>query len=75
MYTYSIFIKTQIINDRGIHICKSMLAWDKYGNGETPLSSKIKGDHLVGKYYVEFDKVYKSEITNMINNGIDERDE
>ena len=66
-------VKTQIINDRGIHICKSMVAWEKYGNGETPLSSKIKGDHLVGKYYVEFDKVYKSEITNMINNGIDEK--
>ena len=66
-------VKTQIINDRGIHICKSMVAWEKYGNGETPLTSKIKGDHLVGKYYVEFDKVYKSEITNMINNGIDEK--
>ncbi|MAJ05305.1 MAG: arginine--tRNA ligase [Crocinitomicaceae bacterium] len=66
-------VKTQIINDRGIHICKSMVAWEKYGDGETPLSSKIKGDHLVGKYYVEFDKVYKSEITNMINNGIDEK--
>ena len=49
-------VKTQIINDRGIHICKSMVAWEKYGTGETPLSSKIKGDHLVGKYYVEFDK-------------------
>jgi arginyl-tRNA synthetase len=54
-------VKTQIINDRGIHICKSMLAWQKFGNGETPESSGIKGDHLVGKYYVEFDKVLKRE--------------
>ncbi|MCU0437697.1 MAG: arginine--tRNA ligase [Raineya sp.] len=54
--------KTQIINDRGIHICKSMLAYEKFGNGETPESSGLKGDHLVGKYYVEFDKAMKSEI-------------
>lgn len=54
--------KTQIINDRGIHICKSMLAWQKFGNGETPQSSGLKSDKLVGKYYVEFDKVYKSQI-------------
>ncbi|MBI2281297.1 MAG: arginine--tRNA ligase [Bacteroidetes bacterium] len=53
--------KTQIINDRGIHICKSMIAWQKFGNGETPQSSGIKGDHLVGKYYVEFDKEQKKE--------------
>lgn len=53
--------KTQIINDRGIHICKSMLAWQKFGNGETPESSGLKGDHLVGKYYVEFDKAYKEQ--------------
>ena len=51
--------KVQIINDRGIHICKSMIAWQDFGNGETPESSGIKGDHLVGKYYVEFDKHYK----------------
>lgn len=54
--------KTQIINDRGIHICKSMLAWKRYGDGETPQSSGLKGDKLVGKYYVKFDKVYKEEI-------------
>jgi arginyl-tRNA synthetase len=61
--------KTQIINDRGIHICKSMLAWQKIGNGETPQSSGLKGDKLVGKYYVEFDKVYKSEIVELVNKG------
>ncbi|UTW60843.1 arginine--tRNA ligase [bacterium SCSIO 12741] len=55
-------IKTQIINDKGIHICKSMLAWQKFGNGETPQSSGLKGDKLVGKYYVEFDKRYKQEV-------------
>ena len=54
--------KVQIINDRGIHICKSMVAWQDFGNGETPESSGIKGDHLVCKYYVEFDKQYKKEI-------------
>ena len=54
-------VKTQIINDRGIHICKSMLAWQKFGNGETPETSGIKGDKLVGKYYVEFDKILKGE--------------
>ncbi len=54
-------IKANLVNDRGIHICKSMLAWQKFGNGETPESSGIKGDHLVGKYYVEFDKHYKEE--------------
>lgn len=63
--------KTQIINDRGIHICKSMLAWQKFGNGETPESSGLKGDHLVGKYYVEFDKAYKQEIAGLIENGLD----
>lgn len=63
-------IKTNIINDRGIHICKSMLAWQKFGAGETPESSGIKGDHLVGKYYVEFDKAYKNQITELINTGI-----
>ena len=52
-------IKVNLVNDRGIHICKSMLAWQLYGNGETPASSGMKGDHLVGKYYVEFDKHYK----------------
>jgi arginyl-tRNA synthetase len=61
--------KTQIINDRGIHICKSMLAWQKFGNGETPESSQLKGDKLVGKYYVEFDKAYKAEISQLIETG------
>ncbi len=62
-------IKANIINDRGIHICKSMLAWQKFGNGETPASSGLKGDHLVGKYYVEFDKAYKKEIENLVAAG------
>ncbi|WP_127140057.1 arginine--tRNA ligase [Flagellimonas marinaquae] len=57
--------KTQIINDRGIHICKSMLAWQKFGDGETPESSGLKGDHLVGKYYVAFDKAYKEQIAQL----------
>jgi arginyl-tRNA synthetase len=61
--------KTQIINDRGIHICKSMLAWQKYGDGKTPESSGVKGDHLVGRYYVEFDKAYKSEIKDLLKEG------
>ena len=63
-------IKAQIINDRGIHICKSMVAWLKYGNGETPQSSGIKGDHLVGKYYVKFDSVYKGEIAELVSGGM-----
>lgn len=62
--------KTQIINDRGIHICKSMLAWQKFGKGETPESSRLKGDHLVGKYYVAFDKAYKVEIQELVDKGI-----
>ncbi|MBZ9788119.1 arginine--tRNA ligase [Psychroflexus sp. CAK57W] len=57
--------KTQIINDRGIHICKSMVAWQKFGDGETPKTTGVKGDHLVGKYYVEFDKAYKAEIKEL----------
>ena len=61
--------KVQIINDRGIHICKSMAAWQLFGNGETPESSGLKGDKLVGKYYVEFDKQYKSEIAALVENG------
>ncbi|MNK31427.1 Arginine--tRNA ligase [compost metagenome] len=65
-------IKSQIINDRGIHICKSMLAWEKFGNGETPESTGLKGDKLVGNYYVEFDKLYKSEIKAMVEDGVDE---
>lgn len=62
-------VKTQIINDRGIHICKSMVAWEKFGNGETPASSGLKGDKLVGKYYVAFDKQYKLEISELIDSG------
>jgi arginyl-tRNA synthetase len=61
--------KTQIINDRGIHICKSMLAWQKFGDGETPESSGLKGDKLVGKYYVKFDSIYKEEIAQLITTG------
>jgi arginyl-tRNA synthetase len=62
--------KVQIINDRGIHICKSMAAWIMFGDGETPFSSGIKGDHLVGKYYVEFDKAYKAQIKALIEKGL-----
>ncbi|MFV0148620.1 arginine--tRNA ligase [Empedobacter falsenii] len=62
-------IKTQIINDRGIHICKSMIAWEKFGNDETPESTNMKGDHLVGKYYVEFDKHYREEIKALVAQG------
>lgn len=65
--------KTQIINDRGIHICKSMLAWQKLGNGDTPESSGLKGDKLVGNYYVAFDKAYKAEIAKMVSDGVDEK--
>ena len=61
--------KTQIINDRGIHICKSMLAWQKYGEGQTPESTGLKGDKLVGNFYVEFDKNYKKEIAELISEG------
>ena len=64
--------KVNLVNDRGIHICKSMLAWLRYGNGETPESSGMKGDHLVGKYYVEFDKHYKEEIRQLMEKGIEE---
>jgi len=62
-------VKTQIINDRGIHICKSMVAWQDFGNGETPDSTGLKGDKLVGNYYVLFDKKYKEEIANLIGQG------
>ncbi|MCF6141480.1 arginine--tRNA ligase [Flavobacterium sp. K77] len=61
--------KTQIINDRGIHICKSMIAWQKFGNDQTPESTGLKGDKLVGNYYVAFDKAYKEEITQLMNAG------
>ena len=65
-------VKTNIVNDRGIHICKSMLAWKKLGNGETPESSGKKGDHLVGEYYVKFDQLYKKEIAELIAGGLTE---
>lgn len=64
--------KVNLVNDRGIHICKSMLAWLRYGNGETPESTGMKGDHLVGKYYVEFDKHYKEEVKQMMESGVEE---
>lgn len=63
-------VKTNIVNDRGIHICKSMLAWQKYGKGETPESSGKKGDHLVGDYYVAFDKHYKAEVVELMEKGM-----
>ena len=65
-------VKTNIVNDRGIHICKSMLAWLKYGNGETPESSGKKGDHLIGDYYVAFDKHYREEVKELVAQGMDE---
>ena len=66
--------KTQIINDRGIHICKSMLAWQMFGNNETPESSDMKGDHLIGKYYVAFDKEYKKQVAALVKGGMDSKD-
>ena len=65
-------VKTNIVNDRGIHICKSMLAWLKFGNGETPETSGKKGDHLIGDYYVRFDKEYKAQIAELMAKGLDE---
>ena len=67
-------IKANLINDRGIHICKSMLAWQLFGNGETPASSGIKGDHLVGKYYVAFDKHYRIEVSKLVSEGLNEEE-
>ena len=67
-------VKTNIVNDRGIHICKSMLAWKLFGNSETPETSGMKGDHLVGKYYVEFDKHYKAEIKELMAQGMTEEE-
>jgi arginyl-tRNA synthetase len=66
--------KVQIINDRGIHICKSMAAWKLFGNGETPESSGIKGDHLVGKYYVEFDKNFKAQVKELLDKGVSQEE-
>lgn len=65
-------VKTNIVNDRGIHICKSMLAWLKYGNGETPETSGKKGDHLIGDYYVAFDKHYREQVKQLVSEGMDE---
>ena len=67
-------VKTNIVNDRGIHICKSMLAWLKFGNGETPESSGKKGDHLIGDYYVRFDKEYRKQVAEMMAGGMSEDD-
>jgi arginyl-tRNA synthetase len=67
-------IKVNLVNDRGIHICKSMLAWQNWGNGETPESSALKGDHLVGKYYVVFDKKYKEQIAVLVSEGLSPED-
>ncbi len=67
-------IKANLVNDRGIHICKSMLAWKLYGGGETPASSGMKGDHLVGKYYVEFDKHYKEQVKELVASGRSEEE-
>jgi arginyl-tRNA synthetase len=66
-------IKTCIVNDRGIHICKSMIAWQMFGNGETPESTHTKGDHFVGEYYVKFNDVYKSQMQELCDNGMDEK--
>ena len=66
--------KVQIINDRGIHICKSMLAWQKFGSGETPESSGLKGDKIAGKYYVRFDQEYKKQIEGLVKEGKSEED-
>lgn len=72
-YGYDV-IKANLVNDRGIHICKSMLSWQLFGNGETPESSGLKGDHLVGKYYVIFDKEYKKQIEELVSNGQSEEE-
>lgn len=67
-------VKTCLVNDRGVHICKSMIAYERFGNGETPESSGLKGDHLAGKYYVEFDKAYKKEIEALVAEGMAEEE-
>lgn len=67
-------IRVNLVNDRGIHICKSMLAWKKWGNGETPESTGMKGDHLVGKYYVEFDKHFKAQVSSLKAQGMQEEE-
>ena len=70
-YGYEV-IKANLVNDRGIHICKSMLSWKLFGNGETPESTGLKGDHLVGKYYVLFDQAYKKEVSEGMQSGMTE---
>lgn len=72
-YGYDV-LKVNLVNDRGVHICKSMLAYQKIGNGETPESSGLKGDHLIGKYYVKFDQLYKEEIAELVKGGMDEEE-
>src|SRR5690606_34868533 len=67
-------VKTNIVNDRGIHICKSMIAWMKWGNGKTPQSTGIKGDHLVGELYVEFNNRYKEEVNELMTRGLSEKE-
>jgi len=67
-------IKVNLVNDRGIHICKSMIAWQKFGDGETPESSGMKGDHLVGKYYVVFDKTYKAQVNELLGKGLSQKE-
>src|SRR5690606_10669812 len=67
-------IRTNLVNDRGIHICKSMVAYQHFGNGETPDSSGLKGDHLAGKYYVKFDAEYKKQIAELVENGASEEE-
>ena len=66
--------KANLVNDRGSHICKAMLAWKVCGNGETPASTGMKGDHLVGKYYVEFDKHYKAQVKELVAGGMPEEE-
>ena len=66
-------VKTNIVNDRGIHICKSMLAWQKWGEGKTPESTGIKGDHLVGDFYVKFDKEYRAEVAKLVESGMEQK--
>ena len=67
-------LKANLVNDRGIHICKSMLAYQYFGNGETPESSGLKGDHLVGKYYVLFDKAYKAQVDELVAQGTEKEE-
>ena len=71
--TGSDVVKANLINDRGIHICKSMIAWQMFGNGATPQSTGMKGDHLVGEYYVKFNDAYKAQVAEMVANGADEK--